>query len=107
MSDQKDAFQNVLTVGLTNREQIVNYIEERIHRYEEQIGLRPDLADPLNGAAYQQWRDLCLVWLGRVSECVSLLGALHLLPPEEALRLKMKALALINRAQASMVMGGG
>jgi hypothetical protein len=92
-------------VKLTSKEGVVNYMSERIARFEEQIGKRPDYRDPLNADAFQRWRDLCLVWLGRVAEATSLLGSLQLLPPDEAQRLKLKALALINRAQEAVVMG--
>jgi hypothetical protein len=105
MPTENDGFSHVQFLALTNKEQIVNYVAERITRFEEQIGRRPDHRDPLNADAFQRWRDMCLVWLGRVAECTSLLGSLQLLPPEEALRLKMRALALINRALESIVMG--
>ena len=105
MGSENESFYHLKVVSLTSREHVVNYVNERITRFEDQLGRKPTGLDALNGPVFQAWRDLSLVWLGRVAECTSLLGSLQLLPVEEATRLKLKALALINRAHEAMVMG--
>lgn len=104
MSDEQ-AFDDLKVFGLENRTQVVNRMEERINSFEEQLGAYPGPYDPLNGNVYIQWERKTLLWLGRVSERLACLQELNVMPPEQAQRLKIKAMALINRATEKTVMG--
>ena len=100
-----DPFKDLPIVGLKNREQVINVMEARIDSFEEHLGSYPGPYDPLNGVVYILWERRAMLWLGRVSERLQVLQELSVLPPEQAARLKNRAMALINQATASVQLG--
>jgi len=101
----KDPFSELKIVGIKNREQVVNIMEARINSLEECLGEFPGPFDPLNGNIYIRWERRALLWIGRVSERLACLQEFGVLPPEQAVRLKVRAMSLINRVTEKTIMG--
>jgi hypothetical protein len=100
-----DAFTELPIVGLQNREQVINVLEEHIRDFADHIGEWPGPYDPLNSTKYIVWERRCCIWLGRVSERLKVCRELGVLPAEQAERLRIRTLAIINQAMSKMVAG--
>jgi hypothetical protein len=101
----EDPFEHLRLVGVQNREQVIKLLEERIGNFEAHMGAYPGPYDPLNGTRYIVWERKAMLWLGKVAERLQVYQELSVLPPEQAARLKIRALAVINRATSQIIMG--
>jgi len=100
-----DPFTDLPIVGLQNREQVINLLEEHIKSFAEHLGDWPGPYDALNSTPYITWERRCCIWLGRVSERLKVCQELGVLPQEHAEKLRIRAMACINQAMSKMVAG--
>ena len=103
--DSNDPFKTLPIVGLQNRTQVINVTEERIAGLEYCLGKFPGPYDPLNGNVYIRWERKVMTWFGRVTERLAVLQELGVLPPEQASRLKLRAMAAVTNMTAKIVSG--
>jgi hypothetical protein len=100
-----DLFTNAKLLGLENLDQIVNAFEEHIKQFGQHVAEWPGPYDPLNGTKYIIWERKAMIWLGRVSTGLEWLQRLSVLPPEQAARLKQRAMVIVTQSTAKIVMG--
>jgi len=91
--------------SIENRDQAINRVESRIDRLNRHLDQYPGPYDPLNGIVYVSWERRGLLWTGDISGRLAVLGALKVVPWEQAEKINASAKAAISRATAKIMIG--
>lgn len=105
MADDRDLFGELKIFGLRERESVVNAVDRLIQDLNVHLQAHPGPMDPLTGATYIVWERRTMMKIGVVQGWVNALSSVGILPFEVSERLKHRAVAMINRAAASVQMG--
>lgn len=92
-------------LNLNTKEERLNRLIDKVDNFERHLGAYPGAYDPLNGTVYIIWERKAMIWLGRISESISLHQEMDIIPVELGQKLKNRVLGIINQIQAKIIMG--